>query len=234
MRFRIDILEGLRMALFSLRANRLRTVLTTVGIGIGVATLLAIIGIIQGLNTSFANQMATIGSSSLYVSKFPWVIKGDWWQYRNRKDFTIEQMEMIRAQSTYATAVAPVVFRVADVSFLSEQISLVGVLGTREDYLSVTGWELSSGRFLNETDDDNRRSVVVLGMDVVDRLFPNSDPLGASVRIENRPFRVIGVLARRGKILGESQDLRVMIPFKTFWGYFGKRRGFSIGVGVAR
>jgi len=234
MRFRIDILEGGRMALFSLRANRLRTVLTTVGIGIGVATLLAIIGIIQGLNTSFANQMATIGSSSLYVSKFPWVIKGDWWQYRNRKDFTIEQMEMIRAQSTYATAVAPVVFRVSDVSFLSDQISLVGVLGTREDYLSVTGWELSSGRFLNETDDENRRSVVVLGMDLVDRLFPNSDPLGASVRIENRPFRVIGVLARRGKILGESQDLRVMIPFKTFWAYFGKRRGFSIGVGVAR
>jgi putative ABC transport system permease protein len=234
MRFRIDILEGGRMALFSLRANRLRTVLTTVGIGIGVATLLAIIGIIQGLNTSFANQMATIGSSSLYVSKFPWVIKGDWWQYRNRKDFTLEQMEMIRAQSTFATAVAPVVFRVADVGFMSDQLSLVGVMGTRGDYLGVTGWELSSGRFLNETDDDNRRSVVVLGMDVVDRLFPNSDPLGASVRIENRPFRVIGVLARRGKILGESQDLRVMIPFKTFWGYFGKRRGFSIGVGIER
>jgi len=222
------------MALFSLRANRLRTVLTTVGIGIGVATLLAIIGIIQGLNTSFANQMATIGSSSLYVSKFPWVIKGDWWQYRTRRDFPLEQMAVIRAQSTFATAVAPVVFRVADVGFLSDQLSLVGVLGTRGDYLAVTGWELSSGRFLNETDEDNRRSVVVLGVDVVDRLFPNSDPLGASVRIENRPFRVIGVLARRGKILGESQDLRVMIPFKTFWAYFGKRRGFSIGVGIGR
>jgi len=233
-RLRIDIFEGGRIALLSLRANRLRTVLTTVGIGIGVATLLAIIGIIQGLNTSFANQLATMGSSTLYVSKFPWVIKGDWWQYRNRKDFTLEQMEIVRNQSTFANGVAPVVFRVADVAFLTDQLSLVNIIGTRAEYLTVTGWELASGRFLNETDDEARRSVAVIGMDVVDRLFPNSDPLGASIRVDNRPFRVIGVFARRGKILGESQDLRVMIPFKTFWAYFGKRRGFSITVGIQR
>jgi putative ABC transport system permease protein len=234
MRLRIDIVEGGRIALFSLRANRLRTALTTAGIGIGVATLLAIIGIIQGLNTSFANQMAAIGSTSLYVSKFPWVIAGDWWQYRNRKDFTIDLIEAVRAHSTFATGVAPTVWRTADVYYLGDQLSLVSVLGTTSEYPAVTGWELIAGRFLNDTDNEVRRSVAVLGMDVVDRFFPNSDPLGATIRIENRPFRVIGVFGRRGKILGESQDLRVMIPFKTFWGYFGKRRGFSIAVGIER
>jgi putative ABC transport system permease protein len=234
MRFRVDILEGARIALFSLRANRLRTILTTMGIGIGVATLLAIVGIIQGLNTSFANQMATIGSSSLYVSKFPWVIKGDWWQYRNRKDFTLQHLELIRSQSTYAAAVAPMIGRIADVSFLGEQLSLVGITGSTWEYLPVTGVELSSGRFLSDTDDETRRSVAVIGMDLVDRLFPHSDPLGATIKVDGRPFRVIGVLARRGKLLGESQDLRVVIPFRTFWAYFGKRRGFSIGVGITR
>ena len=77
--FRVDVLEGARIALFSLKANRMRTVLTTVGIGIGVATLLAIVGIIQGLNSSFDKQLATIGANTLYVSKFPWVMRGDWW-----------------------------------------------------------------------------------------------------------------------------------------------------------
>ncbi len=234
MRFRVDILEGARIALFSLRANRLRTILTTMGIGIGVATLLAIVGIIQGLNTSFANQMATIGTSSLYVSKFPWVIKGDWWQYRNRKDFTLQHLEVIRSQSTYAAAVAPMIGRIADVSFLGEQLSLVGITGSSWEYLPVTGVELSSGRFLSDTDDETRRSVAVIGMDLVDRLFPHSDPLGATIKVDGRPFRVIGVLARRGKLLGESQDLRVVIPFRTFWAYFGKRRGFAIGVGITR
>ncbi len=234
MKFRVDILEGARIALFSLRANRLRTILTTMGIGIGVATLLAIIGIIQGLNTSFASQLATIGSSSLYISKFPWVIKGDWWMYRNRRDFTLPMLEAVRNQSTYAAAVAPIVGRVADVSFLSGQLSLVQISGSTAEYLPVTGVELSSGRFITDADDDARRSVAVIGMDLVDGLFPHSDPLGATIKIDGRPFQVIGVLARRGKILGESQDLRAVIPFRTFWAYFGKRRGFSIGVGITR
>jgi len=234
MKARVDLVEGARIALFSLRANRLRTVLTTMGIGIGVATLLAIIGIIEGLNTSFANQLATIGSSSLYVSKFPWVIKGDWWQYRNRKDFTLQHLEAVRSHSTYATAVAPMIGRLADVGFLGEQLSLVQITGSTWEYLPVTGVEMSSGRFLTDTDDEARRSVAVIGMDLVDRLFPHSDPLGATIKVDNRPFRVIGVLARRGKILGESQDLKVVIPFRTFWSYFGKRRGFSIGVGITR
>ena len=77
MKLRVDIYESARIAITSLRANRLRASLTMLGIGIGVATLLAIVGIIQGLNSSFSRQLATIGSSSLWVSKFPWVIKGN-------------------------------------------------------------------------------------------------------------------------------------------------------------
>jgi putative ABC transport system permease protein len=230
----VDIVEGARIALVSLRANRLRTVLTTLGIGIGVATLLAILGIIQGLNTSFANQLASITSSSLFVSKFPWVIAGDWWVYRNRKDITLAQMEAIRAQSTYAGAVAPMVSRLADVAFMGDQLSGVFITGTSREFLTVSGTELSTGRFLNETDNEAGRSVAVIGMDLMDRFFRHSDPLAANIKVEGRPFRVVGVLARRGTILGDSQDLRVYIPFKTFIGYFGKRRGITIGVAIER
>src|SRR6266851_6008887 len=116
MKARIDILEGSKIAISSLRANRLRAGLTMLGIGIGVATLLAIVGIIQGLNSSFARQLASLGSTSLFVSKFPWIIKGNWWEYRNRKELKPEIGYAIAAQSTYATAVAPAVGRLSDVS----------------------------------------------------------------------------------------------------------------------
>ncbi|HZI06440.1 MAG TPA: ABC transporter permease, partial [Archangium sp.] len=98
---RVDVMEGARIAFFSLGANRMRTVLTTVGIGIGVATLLAIVGIIQGLNTSFHRQLASLGANTIYVSKFPWMMKGNWWMYRNRKNFTVEQVERLRTMAPF-------------------------------------------------------------------------------------------------------------------------------------
>src|SRR5229473_3218231 len=207
MKARIDILEGSKIAISSLRANRLRAGLTMLGIGIGVATLLAIIGIIQGLNSSFSRQLASLGSSSLWVSKFPWVIKGDWWDYKNRKDFTLDQLAMIRSQATFASAVAPSVGKMADVGFLNEQVSAVQINGTTEEYLQVSAVEVSAGRFITGADDDNLRSVAVIGADVATGLFPRSDPIGARVTI---------------------------VPFKTFKEYFGKGRGFSIGIALDR
>ncbi|WP_224371383.1 ABC transporter permease [Hyalangium versicolor] len=230
--FRIDVLEGGRIALFSLKANRMRTVLTTVGIGIGVATLLAIVGIIQGLNASFDKQLATIGANTLYVSKFPWVISGDWWIYRNRKNFTLQQVEQIRAQSTYVTAISPLVGRGADVSHGAEQLSTVGVNGVTGEYLTISGYEVTQGRFITDADDETNRPVAVLGADVASGLFPNISPIGQTIRIENRPFQVVGTLSRKGKLLDNNQDLVVLVPFKTFYAAFGKQRPFSISMAV--
>src|SRR5207247_990659 len=106
MSMRIDFVEGSRIALRSLRAHRLRTVLTTIGVGIGVATLLAILGIIQGLNSSFETQLSSLGTSSLFIAKQPWVQMGNWWEFRNRKPLTIAHADAVRAQCTWAIAVA--------------------------------------------------------------------------------------------------------------------------------
>jgi putative ABC transport system permease protein len=230
--FRVDVLEGARIALFSLKANRMRTVLTTVGIGIGVATLLAIVGIIQGLNASFDRQLATIGANTLYVSKFPWVMRGDWWMYRNRKDFTLAQVEQIRTQSSFITAMSPVVGRGADVSHGEEQLSTVGVNGVMNEYMIISGYEMTAGRFITDADNETTRPVAVLGADVAAGLFPGISPLGQTIRIEGRPFQVVGTLSRKGKILDNNQDLVVLVPFKTFYAVFGKKRPFSISIAV--
>ncbi|QRN93407.1 ABC transporter permease [Archangium violaceum] len=229
---RVDVLEGARIAFFSLGANRMRTVLTTVGIGIGVATLLAIVGIIQGLNSSFEKQLASLGSNTLYVSRFPWVMTGDWWMYRNRKHFTLPQLEQIRAQSTYLSGISPMVSRSADVGFGGEQLSAVDITGVTHEYFAIVGHEATAGRFITEADDAVTRPVAVIGATVAEGLFPGLDPIGRSIRIEGRPFQVVGVLGRKGKLLDEDQDLTVLVPFKTFYATFGKSRGFSIAMSI--
>ncbi len=229
MSLRVDGWEGARIALASLRANRLRTVLTTAGIGIGVATLLAIVGIIQGLNASFEEQLAGLGSNSLSISKFPWVMKGSWWEYRNRKNLTLEHAEALRRVPN-VVAVAPNVTRIREVTGRGQQLSSVRVVGTIPDYLHVSTYELAEGRFLVEADEGG--SVVVLGADVAEALFHRDSPLGANVRIGERPFRVVGVLARKGKLLGQSRDMLVAIPLNTHRRYFGRWRPLDIGVAV--
>ncbi|MCI0573294.1 MAG: ABC transporter permease [Myxococcaceae bacterium] len=223
MSIRIDVFEGGRIALASLRSNRMRTVLTTVGIGVGVSTLLAILGIVQGLNASFAEQMSRIGTTSMQVAKFPWVIRGDWWSYRNRKDITPDLADAIRAQAKYVDAVTPFAVYRAEVRFGDRTLTGGFVGGTGPEYPRVTGYAVASGRFLTEADDEARSDVVVLGADMVEGLFPHSSPLGQTVIVNEHPFRVVGTLERKGEILGESQDLSVFVPFRTFMGTFGKR-----------
>jgi putative ABC transport system permease protein len=233
MGIRVDLLEGGKIALYSLRAHRLRTLLTTLGIGIGVCTLLAIIGIIQGLNVSFARQLAQLGSNSMYISKFPWVINGDWWEYRNRRELSIHLVDNLREQVPELSAVAPMTQQNVDVFANGEQLSSVALVGTTAEYPQVSGYDVAEGRFLSEGDDDNSTNVVVLGADVAKGLYPTGSAVGNGVRVNGRPFRVVGVLQRRGKILGENQDLTAMVPLRTYLTTFGKKRGITIGAVVA-
>lgn len=231
MSFKVDFIEGFRIALKSLANHRLRTVLTTVGIGIGVATLLAILGITQGMDTSFQKQLESLGSSSLYVSKWPWVSSEGWWVYRGRKNLGLEELEAVRAQCTYCQAAVPILDENDDVEFLGKGMTFVNISGTSGDWLSVSGFGITKGRFLSETDDEGRRKVAVIGADIADTLFVGgANPIGANIRIAGKPFTVIGVLSRKGKLLDQSQDLTVVIPFRTFKAFFKGHQSVDIGV----
>ena len=232
MSLRVDLLEGGRIALRTLGVNRLRTVLTLSAVGIGVATLLAIVGIIQGLNGAFARQLASLGTATLNISRHPYVVTGDWWKYRNRKQLTIAQMQALAQQSQLATAVVPEINEDGrDLTALDQSVSAVDLVGTLADFQKIWGYEVPTGRFLTDADSDAERQVVVLGADVATQLFPGRDPIGQSVRLDNRPYRVVGVLAKKGQLLGQSMDLIAIIPFNTFLAVYGKR-DFQIDVAV--
>jgi putative ABC transport system permease protein len=229
---RVDLIEGGRIALRTLGVNRLRTVLTLTAVGIGVATLLAILGIIQGLNGAFARQLASLGTATLNISRRPFVVTGDWWRYRNRKQITLAQMQMLAQQSRMATAVVPELNEESkEVRAGDQSVSNVDMVGTLADFQKLWGYEVPAGRFLTDADSDAEQQVVVIGSEVAEGLFPGRSPIGGTVRIDNRPYRVIGVLAKKGQLLGQSMDLIALIPFKTFLAVYGKR-DFQIDVGV--
>ena len=157
----------------------------------------------------------------------------DWWSIRNRKDMGKAELEAVTREATLAAAVAP--FVSLDAALTSEQaeVNRVRVRGTNQDYLLANGGSVGSGRFLTEPDVELSRSVLVLGPNVADRLFPgvaHDDVVGRRVRVHGRPFTVIGVLARRGRLMGLDLDTEASLPWTTFLRDLGAKRTISIAV----
>ncbi len=224
--------EGLRIALSTLLAHRLRTFLTTLGIVIGVMTVIAIIAIVQGLNASFEAQVQNLGAHTLYVDKWKWLnLSGDWWVYRNRRPIGTEELDAVRRESRLAVAVAPSTWVRGVVARGDREVSNTRVNGTNSQYLDTGGGAVEAGRYLVDGDVELARPVVVLGADVVDTLFPGDRPaaaLGKRVLVAGRPFTVVGTLERRGQFLGMAMDNVVHLPYPAFQRVFGSKRSLVI------
>jgi putative ABC transport system permease protein len=229
-----EVAEGVRIALANLVNARLRSLLTTLGIVIGVMTVIAIVAIIQGLNRSFEDQISNLGANTLYVAKWKFFnTSDDWWEMRNRRSLGREELEAIEREATLAAAVAPQSSKRGAVTFAEREVTSVQIIGTNARYLDTNGAPVGAGRFLSDVDVDLSRSSVVLGAEVAARLFPGFQPeeiLGRKVRVEGVPFTVIGTLARRGRMLGMNMDANVMLPYSTFLRDLGSKRSIVIAV----
>ncbi len=229
--------EGLRIALASLAAHRLRSFLTTLGIVIGVTTVIAIVAIVDGLDASFAAQIGNLGAHTLYVDKWQWLGTNEsWWEMRNRPDVGARELAAVEREATLARAVSPSVGMRATLSAGDVTLTRIRTTGTNEANLLTGGGTIAAGRYLTATDLELARSSAVLGAEVADRLFPgvalDAVP-GRRVAIDGHPFTVVGVLARRGRMLGMDLDSNAAIPFTTFLRDLGKRRSIVIAVSAA-
>jgi len=219
-------LENLRIALVELWANKSRTLLTGLGVAIGIIAVTLMATLINGVDQLFEKSMAFLGRDVLYVEKWTWFGKEDWWTMRNRPPIDLEQAEIIKKRFPYALAVATARGRGAKVSFRDETVDGVFVQGVSSNYLDVSSAQVERGRFFTKAENNSRAQVVLLGYEVADKLFPNLNPLGKSVYIGNNRFRVIGVLAKMGKFMGTfNMDTQVLIPVDTFAKIFRSRHG---------
>jgi putative ABC transport system permease protein len=235
MRILIYIWEGIKIAFEALRSYKLRSILTTLGIIIGVTTVITIVALIQGLNKAFSNQISAIGTDTLYIQKFPWIMNGDqWFRYRNRRNVTLQEAYAVREAATLALAVAPSVSTMRTIKYKDNTINRVVIQGTTADYLITSNSYPEIGRFLSENDIQHNRSVCVIGSEVALKLFPKTDPIGKKVNIAGRKFRVIGVLEKKGSFFGWNMDVFAVIPIGAFKSAFGaSRRSMDIEIKVA-
>ncbi len=230
----LDLWEGVKIALQALRANKLRFTLTTLGIVIGVTTVIIIVSIIQGLNKAFAKEISSIGTDTLFIQKFPWVMDGeDWAIYRNRRDLTMREYEAVSEHATLASAVAPTLRTRRRVKHSDVALDEIIITGTSDAYTVTSNAQPATGRFLSPGDVEHRRSVCVLGAEVAEKLFGADDPIGHRISVGGYKFRVVGVLEKRGKIFDFNPDLLVMMPIGTFEKVFGRERSIDIQIKVA-
>ncbi|MBN2360399.1 MAG: ABC transporter permease [Deltaproteobacteria bacterium] len=228
------LIDNLRLALGTFRAAPLRSLLTLLGIVIGVATVIAMMGLIEGLRLKVERDLSMLGANTFQITKWP-VGFGhfDWHKYAKRKNFTVDDRDAIASECPSVLTAAGIAeqggvrLSTAD----DETQPTVSIIGATPEYLETAGFTVSSGRFVGEADQVDQRRAVVIGADVADALFPGIDPVGEQVRMRGATFEVIGLLQKRGAMLGLfSLDNVAILPLSTWGGFFGSGRSLDINV----
>ncbi len=213
-------------------AHKLRSVLTTLGILIGVTTIITIFTTIQGIDEYVLGELSNIGSSTVYVQKWPWVQRGDWWKYRNRKEITYKEYEALKKYARITEHISPQVFAMRTVKYGTEAYERVFVVGTTDEYKDTDNINPAIGRFITEMDVHRNHRVCVIGAEIKENLFKDDNPLGKRIRIGANKYTVIGVNEKRGKVFGQSMDNFIIVPFGTISGVYGGHRGMRIAIAV--
>lgn len=214
----------------ALKSHKLRSLLTTLGILIGVTTIITIWTTIQGLNEYVYGQLSNIGASTVYVQKFPWVITDNYWELRNRKEVTWKEYEAIEKYATLPDAISPQAFSMKQVSYRKEKYDRIFILGTNDQYMTTSNAYPDVGRFLTPLDVRNKHKVAVLGSELATNLFKDENPIGRRIKIGSDRYRVVGILEKKGTMFGQSMDNYAVVPIGTFRRIYGGHRGLRIAV----
>jgi putative ABC transport system permease protein len=233
-----ELTEAFRIAFSVIRAHKMRSILTALGVIIGIIAVTLMGSAITGIEIGFERSLSVIGDDILYVEKWPWHNVDDWWNYRNRRTMNVHYAEELKRiiantpNSQLITAV-PTLNTVRSIKYGDNQVNAVFTQGTNEEFLLTSIGTFSQGRFFTETESRGGANVCVLGYDVAEVLFPNQSALGKTVSIDGNPFRVIGVWTKMGTFLGLfSFDSYAVVPLPAFMKNFSSRLDTSIRVKV--
>ena len=217
-----ELKEGLAISWSAIRANTMRSVLTTLGIVIGIVTVTLMGTALEGLNGAFLKAISSIGADVLFVSREDWSggdTEAEWLRIQKRPHLTIEQASALERDLTLARAVTPLAFDQRMLKYEKRSAGGVQIIGSTDQLLLTGGISIADGRFLSAADAEGGRPMCVIGSTVATNLFPRESPLGKRIIIGTRPFEVIGVLEKQGDLFGQF-DNQAIIPLRQLTAAF--------------
>ena len=233
-----ELSEAFRIAFQVIRAHKMRSLLTALGVIIGIIAVTLMGSAIAGIQIGFERSLSVIGDDLLYVEKWPWHHVDDWWNYRNRRTMQVHYAEDLNriiaaTPNSQLVAAVPTLQTVRNVKFGENEVRSVFTQGTTSDFLITSTSTFREGRFMTDMESRAGRPVAILGYDVAEALFPDGSSLDKTVLIGGSPFRVVGVYAKQGTFLGLfSFDTQVVIPLSAFTKTFSAHLDTSIRVKV--
>ncbi len=224
----MKLLEIIKVALSSLRSNRLRSVLTILGIVVGIFSIIAISTIIEMLQKSIEDGISQLGQNTFQIQKFPSINTGgpdSFAKYRNRPDITLDEYYRLKEKLVEAKSVG------AEQWTFGKQLKagnketnpVVQVAGCTLEAFPNNKWVVEEGRGFNDRDIQRYENIIVLGVDVAKKLYPNADAVNKVIILDGHKLKVVGVLESQGAVFGQSQDNFAILPITTFQNFYGKR-----------
>jgi putative ABC transport system permease protein len=235
MNFFTELREGLLISWSAIRANKLRSVLTTLGIVIGIVTVTLMGTAIEGLNRSFMNSISSIGADVLYVDRYGWFLQShqDWDKAMKNPRVGLADADLLEKQMQLAQAVAPVAQEESPVKYKKHGASSAPVVGTTEQYQITSGLTMAEGRFLSVAECDGGRPVCVIGSDLATNLYPGGSLIGETISANRHDFQVVGVLEKQGGFAESGgADNEIIVPIAQFTRAFWFNPDYDIQVKV--
>jgi len=229
-----EIKESMLIALRAIRANKVRSSLTMLGIIIGITAVVVMSTAIKGIDNSFQTGMSALGSDVLYIDKWAWFTNEDWWKLRARRNINMEDYERFEELATLPSAVAPVINSRQTIKYGDRRVESVFLNGSTADYVKTTNFTFDMGRFYSEIESKSSRHVAVIGSEIAKNLFPRGDALDKTIKIGGVSFQVVGILSEQGSwLLGSfNPDNQVFIPIGTVFKNFLGQAWNSITINV--
>jgi putative ABC transport system permease protein len=224
--------EALKLALQSLWANKLRTILTLLGVVIGVASVITVVTLTNGAKKFVTTKINTYGASVVTISKMPqtFITLDEYLSFQKRRDVTFDDYRAVVAECKSCVSVGAQRNTVGKIVYGTKSTTDTTIRGWTWTMPPISNLNIDEGRSFTETEDEHSTHVAIVGYDVVDNVLGAADPLGKEIRVDGTPYTVIGVGERQGKMLGQSMDNWVAVPLTAFLNAYGSHQSMVVYV----